>query len=57
MAQWVGIRLPMQGTWVPPLVQEAPMLWETKARAPELLHLCAASTEARVPRACALRRE
>ena len=55
MAQWIGIRLPVQGTWVPPLVQEAPMLWETKARATQLLHLCAAGTEAGVRRACALR--
>ena len=47
----------MQGTWVPPPAQEDPMLGETKARAPRLLRLCAAPTEAGVPRACALQRE
>ena len=70
VAQWLRIRLPMQGTQVRALVQEDPTCrGATKARAPQLLSLrsraCepqllsprATTTEAHVPRARALQQE
>ena len=42
------LHLPMHGTWVRPLVQEDVL---------EQLSLCATTTEARAPRACALQQE
>ena len=49
MAQWLRIRLPMQGTRVQVLVQEDPTC--CGARAPQLLSPRATTTEACVPRA------
>ena len=59
VAQWLRIRLPMQGTWVRALVQEDPTCHgATKpvchnywACEPQLLSPCATTTEAHVPRA------
>ena len=68
--QWLRIRLPMQGTRVRALVQEDPTghgatkpvhhnYWARapRARAPQLLSPRATTTEAHVPRACALQQE
>ena len=56
--QWIGICLPVQGSWVQSLVGEDPTcLRVSKACAPQLLSPCAATTEARVPTACALQQE
>ena len=71
MAQWLRIRLQMQGTQVRALVQEdptccrapkpdlAPQLLSLRSRAhkPQLLSPRAATTEAHVPRAGALQQE
>ena len=58
MAQWLRIHLPMQGTWVQALVWEDPTCRRaTKPRVPQLLSLCATTTESRMPRACALQQE
>ena len=71
VAQWLRIRLPMQGTPVRALVQEdptcrgatkpvrAPQLpnLHSRARESELLSLRATTTEAHTPRACALQQE
>ena len=52
MAQWLRIRLPMQGTWVRALVQEDPTCCgATKPREPQLLSPCATTTEAHMPTA------
>ena len=65
MAQWLRIRLPMQGTRVQSLLWEDPTCcgatkpvhnyWACALgpAKPQLLSLCAATTEARTPRACA----
>ena len=56
VAQWVRIHLPMLGTWVQSLVQaDSTCLGPTKPM--QLLSPCAVTTEARVPRACALQQE
>ena len=68
MAQWLRICLPMQGTRVRALVWEDPTCrgatnpcvpqlpsLRSRAREPQLLSLRAATTEARVHRACAPR--
>ena len=55
VAQWSGIRLPMQGTRVRSLVQEDPTCHG--ATKPQLLSPHAATTEARAPRARALQQE
>ena len=54
VVQWIGIRLPMQGT------RDQSLIWEDptgrgllNSVCPELLSLRAATTEARGPRACA----
>ena len=65
VAQWLRIRLPMQGTWVRALVREhptcraatKPMRHNYWAHAPQLLSPRAATTEACAPRARALQRE
>ena len=65
MAQWLRIRLPMQGTWVRALVWEdptgrganKPVRHKYGACEPQLLSQHAATTEARTPRARALQRE
>ena len=67
MAQWLRIRLPMQGTRVRALVREDPtcrgaserqlLSLRSRAREPQLLSTCATTTEARMPRACALQQE
>ena len=71
MVHWLRIRLPMQGTWVRALVQEDPtrhratkpvcvpqlLSLRSRAREPQLPNPCATTTEARVPRACALQQE
>ena len=69
MAQWLRIHLPMQGTWVQALVWEdptchgaaKPMHHNYRACALEpatqLLSLCAATTEAHIPRAHAPQQE
>ena len=69
MAQWLRIRLPMQGTRVRSLVREDPtyhratkpvpqlLSLRSRAREPQLLSPRAATTEARMPRACALQQE
>ena len=64
MAQWLRIRLPMQGTQVRALVQEdptcrAPQLLSLRSRAhePQLLSPRAMATEAGAPRARALQQE
>ena len=69
VAQWLSIRLPVQGTWVRSLVWEDPtcgratkpvpqlLSLRSRAREPQLLSLCATTTEARVPRACAPQQE
>ena len=69
MAQWLRICLPMQGTQVQSLVWEDPIATEqlspcalllslhSGARVPQLLSPRAATTEVRVPRACALQQE
>ena len=50
VAQWLRIRLPMQGTWVRSLVLENPT-WA------EQLSLCATTTEACMPRTRAPQQE
>ena len=58
VAQWLRICLPMQGTRVWSLVREDPTCCRaTKPRVLQLLSLCAATTEACVPRAHALQQE
>ena len=70
MAQWLGIRLPVQGTRVRALVRDdptgrgatKPMHHNYQACAlepvePQLLRPCATTTEAHVPRARALQQE
>ena len=65
VAQWLRIRLPMQGTRVRALVWEDPTCrGATKpvrhsygARVPQLWSPCATTTEARVPRARAPQQE
>ena len=65
VAQWLRIRLPMQGTWVRALVWEdstcrgatKPMCCNYWACESQLLCPCATTTEAHVPKACALQRE
>ena len=71
VAHWLRIRLPMQGTCVRALVREgpaccgatkpihAPQLLSlcSRAREPQLLSPHATTTEAHVPRACALQQE
>ena len=58
MAQWLRVRLPMQGPQVQALVQEDPTCrGATKPREPQLLSPRATTTEARMPRACALQQE
>ena len=57
VAQWL-IYLPMQGTWVQSLVQEDTTCdGAIKPNAPQLVSLCAATTEAHAPRACAPHQE
>ena len=61
VAQWLRIRLPMQGTQIWSLVQEDPTCRRThvpqllslcsRAHEPQLLSLCATTTEAHTPRA------
>ena len=54
----IGICLPMQGTRVPSLVLEDSTCHQaTKTLEPQLLSLRATTTEAQVPRACALQQE
>ena len=54
MVQWVEILLPMQGTWVQSLVwEDSTHLGAAKAHVLQILSLCVATTEARVPRAYA----
>ena len=70
VAQWLRIRLPMQGTWVRALVWEdptchgatKPMHYQlpslrSRAREPQLLDPCATTTEVRVPRTRAPQQE
>ena len=70
VAQWLRICLPMQGTRVRALVREdptcrgatnpvVPQLLSLRSRVcePQLLSLRATTTEAHVPRACALQQE
>ena len=57
MAQWLRIRLPMQGTQVRALVREDPTCRGATARVLPLLSPRAATTEARAPRACAPQQE
>ena len=60
MAQWLGIRLPMQGTRVRAWVREDPTCHRaTKpvTRVPQLRSPCAATTEACTPRTRALQQE
>ena len=66
MAQWLRIRLPMQGTWVQALVRESPTCHRatkpcglaTKLNhEPQLPSPCATTTEAQAPRARALQQE
>ena len=58
VVQWVRTCLPMQGTWVWSLVPEdSTCRGATKAHVPQLLSLRAATTEVRVPKACALQQE
>ena len=70
MAQWLRIRLPMQGTWVQSLVQEDPTCrgatksvhhsyWACALEPmnPQLLNPCATATEACAPRARAPQQE
>ena len=58
MVQWMGICLPMQGTWIQALIQEdLTCCAATKPCMPQLLSLHAAVTEVLVPRACALQQE
>ena len=62
MAQWLRIRLPMQGTWVRALVREDPHATEqlsprATTTEPALKSLRAATTEAREPRARAPQQE
>ena len=70
MAQWLRIRLPVQGTQVRAVVREDPTcLWATKPHVPQLLSLCfracepqllsphATTTEGHAPRARALQQE
>lgn len=53
MVQWLRIRLPMQETRVPSLVQKDPMsLGAAGTCVPQLLSLYATITEARAPGAC-----
>ena len=55
MVQWIRTHLSMQGTWVRSLVWDNPTC--LGAYAPQLLSQSAATTEASVPRACALQQE
>ena len=69
MVQWLRIRLSMQETRVRTLVWEDPtclgatkpvpqlLSLRSRAREPQLLSPRAATTEARMPRACALQQE
>ena len=62
MAQWLGICLPVQGTWIRSLVQEIPHATEqlgpcATTAEPELWSLRVTTTEARAPGARALQRE
>ena len=69
VAQWLRIRLPMPGTRVRALVGEDPtccgatkcvpqlLILHSTTREPQLRSPCATTTEARVPRACALQQE
>ena len=55
VVQWIRTHLSMQGTWVRSLVWDNPTC--LGAYAPQLLSQGAATTEASVPRACALQQE
>ena len=58
VVQWIRICLPNLGTWVQSLVQEdSTRPTATEARVPQLLSLCAATTEVDMPRTCALQQE
>ena len=63
VAQWLRIYLPMQGKRIRALVREdqarVPQLLSLRSRAcePQLLSPHATTTEAHVPRACALQQE
>ena len=69
VAQWLRIRLPMQGTWIRALVREDPtccgatkpvrhhLSLRSRAREPQILSPRDATTEAPVPRAHALQQE
>ena len=60
VAQWLRIRLPVQGTWVQFLVREDPTCrraTKPTATEPALYSPQATTTEARTPRACAPQRE
>ena len=58
MAQWLRIRLPMQGTRGQALVREdLTCNGATKPVAPQLLSLHATITEAHMPRTCAPQQE
>ena len=65
VAQWLGVRLPVQGAWVPSLVQEDPTCrgaagpvchgcWTCalEPTGPQLLGLRATTAEARAPTPC-----
>ena len=57
VAQWLRIRLPMQGTQVQSLVQEDPTCCRATEPEPQLLSPNATTTEACAPRTCASQQE